>query len=91
MQQRYHTLVPVVSDQLGLRRPDRDPSHSVVLLAGSLSSWIATCRGGTAAATTKDIDRVGLARALDLAPERDGGYDLMDHLPGDEPPESHWP
>jgi len=48
-------------------------------------------QGRTAAAATKDIDRVGLARALDLAPERDGGYDLMDHLPGDEPPESHWP
>jgi len=45
-----------------------------------LSSWIATFRGRAAAATTRDIERVSLARALDLAFERDGGYDLMDHL-----------
>ena len=91
MQQRYHTLVPVVSDQLGLRRPEPRPvplRHPVGRVVVVMDCDV---QGRTAAAATKDIDRVGLARALDLAPERDGGYDLMDHLPGDEPPESHWP
>lgn len=75
-------LVPVVSDQLGAwRRPDRDPSYSLILSARA---------GAAAAATTTDIERVSLARAVDRAPERDGGYDLLDHNGGDEPPEIHW-
>ena len=48
-------------------------------------------QGRAAAAITKDIKRVSLARALDRAPERDGGHDLMDQLAGGEPPEIHWP
>jgi hypothetical protein len=48
-------------------------------------------QGRAAAATTKDIERVSLARAVDGAPERDGGYDMMDHPAGDELPEIHWP
>ncbi|MGH2887842.1 MAG: hypothetical protein ACRDPA_34955 [Solirubrobacteraceae bacterium] len=48
-------------------------------------------QGRAAAAITKDIKRVSLARALDLAPERDDGYDLMDQLAGGEPPAIHWP
>lgn len=46
---------------------------------------------GAVAATTTDIERVSLARAVDRAPERDGGYDLLDHNAADGPPEIHWP
>jgi len=48
-------------------------------------------QGRAAAAVTEDIKRVSLARALDLAPERDDAYDLMDQLAGGERPENHWP
>jgi len=72
-----------------MRRPDCEPFCSVIL-------WAGRCRhcdvqGRAAAATTNDIKRVSLARALDLAPERDDAYDLMDQLAGGERPENHWP
>ena len=72
-----------------MRRPDCEPFCSVIL-------WAGRCRhcdvqGRAARATNKDIERVSRARALDLAPEPDGGYDLMDQLAGAEPPEIHWP
>ena len=79
----------VVSDQpLRASRTGTRPARS--------SCWrvvvVTHCdvQGRAAAAITKDIERVSLARPLDLASERDGGYGLMDHLAGDEPPEIHW-
>jgi hypothetical protein len=93
-------LVPVVSDHLGLcasRTANRLLRHPV---GGSLC-WLVVvlagrCRhcgvqGRAAAAATEDIERVSLARALDLAPEPDRDYDLMDQLACAEPPEIHWP
>jgi hypothetical protein len=90
MYQRYHMLVLVHSDQLGLRasrtatRPIRSSCWRVVVLMDRDG------QGRAAAATTNDIERVSLARAVDRAPERDRGY-LMDHRTGDEPPDIHWP
>lgn len=72
-----------------MRRPDCEPFCSVILLAGRCRHCDVQRR--EAAATTTDIERVSLVRALDLAPEPDGDYDLMDQLAGAEPPEIHWP
>ena len=90
MHQRYHTLVPVVSDQLRLCA-GRTANRSAPSSCGRVVVVIATCRGAHQAATNKDIERVSRARALDLAPEPDGDYDLMDQLAGAEHPEIHWP
>lgn len=82
--------MPVVSDQLGLcdgrtaSRPTRSSCWRVVVLVDC------NVQGRAAAATTKDTEQVSLARAVDRAPDRDGGYDLMDHRAGDEPPEIDW-
>jgi hypothetical protein len=49
-------------------------------------------RAGARSSTyCQDIERVSLARTLDVDPERDDGHDLMEQLDGAEPPEVHWP
>jgi hypothetical protein len=91
MHQRYHMLMRVVSDQLGGLCAGRTANRSA-----PSSCFAGRCRHcdvqrRAAAATATDIERVSLVRALDLAPEPDGDYDLMDQLAGAEPPEIHWP
>ena len=71
-----------------MRRPDCEPFCSVILRRVVVG--IATCRGAQQS-HYKDIERVSRARALDLAPEPDDGYDLMEQLARGEPPEIHWP
>jgi len=65
-------------------------------LASPFAGWrpvvVIDCdeQGRAAVAITKDLKRVSLARALDLAPDRDHGYDLMEQLARGEPPEIQW-
>jgi hypothetical protein len=91
MYKRYHTSVPVVSDQLVLsdgRAATLPPRSSFWLVVVDIDC---DDQGRAAAATTTDIKRVSLVRARDLAPERPAGYDLTDQLVGGEPPEIPWP
>lgn len=63
------------------------------LFAGWRPAVVVDCdeQGRAAEAITKDIKRVSLARALDLARKRDAGHDLREQLARGEALEIHWP